>query len=126
MSLCTTLPFSGDMDALIRLFVNLLDNAIKYTEKGSISLSAGQEKNIICVNVSDTGIGIPLEHLLHIFERFYRVETARSSGGTGLGLAIAKQIVQAHGGKFLWRAKWVKGQQSQCSSQNKKTGAFTS
>jgi signal transduction histidine kinase len=94
------LPFSGDMDALIRLFVNLLDNAIKYTERGSVSLSARQEENTIIVKVSDTGIGIPAEHLAHIFERFYRVETARSSGGVGLGLAIARQIAQAHGGNI--------------------------
>jgi heavy metal sensor kinase len=94
------LPFSGDMDALIRLFVNLLDNAIKYTERGSVSLSARQEENTIIVKVSDTGIGIPAEHLAHIFERFYRVETARSSGGVGLGLAIARQIAKAHGGNI--------------------------
>jgi signal transduction histidine kinase len=95
-----TLPFSGDMDALIRLFVNLLDNAIKYTEKGSVTLSAHQEENAICATVSDTGAGIPAEHLPHIFERFYRAESARSSAGMGLGLAIARQIAQAHGGNI--------------------------
>lgn len=104
-----TLPFTGDMDALIRLFVNLVDNAIKYTEKGSISVSARQDENTILVQVSDTGIGIPPEHLPHIFERFYRVESARSSGGAGLGLAIARQIAQAHGGKITVSSQVSKG-----------------
>ena len=104
-----TLPFSGDMDALIRLFVNLLDNAIKYTERGSVSLSARQEENTICATVSDTGIGIPAEHIPHIFERFYRVESARSSGGAGLGLAIAQQIVQAHRGEINAASKVGEG-----------------
>lgn len=94
------LPIKGDMDSLIRLFVNLLDNAIKYTEQGTITLSASQAGRKVHVTVSDTGIGIPAEHLPHIFERFYRVESARSSAGTGLGLAIARQIAQAHGGEI--------------------------
>ena len=94
------LPLVGDMDMLIRLFVNLLDNAIKYTEQGTVNLSAFQEGRQIHVVVSDTGLGIPSEHLPFIFERFYRVESARSSAGTGLGLAIARQIAQAHGGEI--------------------------
>ena len=88
------------MDMLIRLFVNLLDNAIKYTEQGTVNLSAFREDQQIHVVVSDTGIGIPSEHLSFIFERFYRVESARSSAGTGLGLAIARQIAEAHGGEI--------------------------
>jgi len=94
------IPFMGDMDSIIRLFVNLLDNAIKYTEKGTVTLSAFQENRQMHVTVSDTGVGIPSEHLPFIFERFYRVESARSSAGTGLGLAIARQIAQAHGGEI--------------------------
>jgi signal transduction histidine kinase len=89
------------MDALIRLFANLLDNAIKYTKSGSVSLSARQEEDSLRVQVNDTGMGIQPEHLPHIFERFYRVESARSSSGSGLGLAIAQQIVQAHGGQVV-------------------------
>jgi signal transduction histidine kinase len=88
------------MDAIIRLFINLLDNAIKYTEKGTVTLSAFQEGQKIYVTVKDTGIGIPSDHLPHIFERFYRVESARSSSGSGLGLAIAYQVAQAHGGEL--------------------------
>ena len=98
--LVSKLPFVGDMDMLIRLFVNLLDNAIKYTEQGTVNLLAFQEDRKIHVVVSDTGIGIPSAHLPFIFDRFYRVESARSSAGTGLGLAIARQIAEAHGGEI--------------------------
>jgi heavy metal sensor kinase len=95
-----SLPFRGDTDALIRLFVNLLDNAIKYTETGTVRLTARASNELLYVEVSDTGIGIPLEHQPHIFERFYRVESARSSSGAGLGLAIARQIAHAHSGEI--------------------------
>jgi heavy metal sensor kinase len=94
------LKLEGDTDALIRLFVNLLDNAIKYTESGEIKLTARSEGDEITVEVSDTGISIPPEHLPHVFDRFYRVDPARSAGGAGLGLAIALQIAQAHGGSL--------------------------
>lgn len=93
------LTISGDSDALIRLFVNLLDNAIKYTRQGNITLSANREtRDILKITVADTGMGIAAEHLPHIFDRFYRVDRSRSSGGSGLGLAIASEIAQAHGG----------------------------
>ena len=90
----------GDADQLIRLFVNLLDNAIKYTQKGAITVSAVRTEQSICVSIADTGIGISLEHLPHIFKRFYQVEISRSSAGSGLGLAIALQIARAHGGRI--------------------------
>lgn len=99
-SLPPSLVIAGDMDLLIRLIVNLLDNAIKYTERGSITLSAGAKDAWAVIEVADTGIGIPAEHLPHIFERFYTVEPSRSTGGTGLGLSIARQIVEAHGGRI--------------------------
>jgi heavy metal sensor kinase len=95
-----SLVVSGDTDQLIRLIVNLLDNAIKYTENGSITLSAHESERYAVIEVADTGIGILPEHMPHIFERFYTVEPSRSSGGTGLGLSIARQIVQAHGGRL--------------------------
>jgi heavy metal sensor kinase len=98
------LTLGGDTDALIRLFVNLLDNAIKYTERGGITITARVAENEILVEVTDTGIGIPPEHLQHIFDRFYRVDPARSAGGAGLGLAIASQIAQAHGGRLEVRS----------------------
>jgi heavy metal sensor kinase len=94
------LAMNGDMDALIRLFVNLIDNAIKYTERGEISVNARKEGNEVIVDVIDTGIGIPPRHLPRIFDRFYRVNPARSSGGAGLGLAIAKQVAHLHGGRL--------------------------
>jgi len=108
LSLTCSLPpeliISGDTDQLIRLLVNLLDNAIKYTERGSITLSAQRADGSALIEIADTGIGIPPEHLPHIFERFYRGESARSSDGTGLGLAIARQIVQAHAGRLEVRS----------------------
>jgi len=98
----------GDSDSLIRLFVNLLDNAVKFTEHGGVTVTGRSEVDVLSIEIADTGPGIAPEHLVHIFDRFYRVETARSSDGTGLGLAIARQIVQAHGGKIA--AKSVVGQ----------------
>lgn len=99
----------GDSDELIRLFVNLLDNAIKYTERGEISISANHNENSISVKVTDTGIGIPAKHIPHIFDRFYRVEESRTLRGAGLGLAIAKEIVRAHHGEIEVRSKIGQG-----------------
>lgn len=88
----------GDMDDLIRLLVNLVDNAIKYTERGAIDLVARREGARLVITVADTGIGIPAEHLSHIFDRFYRVDASRTTTGSGLGLAIALSIARAQGG----------------------------
>lgn len=94
-----SLPMIGDSDALIRLFVNLVDNAIKYTTTGTITLAAKQAaKEQFMVTISDTGLGMAPDHLTHIFHRFYRIDGARSTEGVGLGLAIALSIAQAHGG----------------------------
>jgi len=90
----------GDSDELIRLFVNLLDNAIKYTERGAVRITARRVEKSIEVQVVDTGIGISPEHLPHIFDRFYRADQSRTQRGAGLGLAIAKDIVIAHGGEI--------------------------
>ena len=92
------LAMRGDGDSLVRLFVNLIDNAIKYTEQGSVTVSATAEGDWVRVEVSDTGAGIASEHLPHIFDRFYRADAARTSRGSGLGLAIAHDIARAHGG----------------------------
>jgi heavy metal sensor kinase len=92
---------AGDPDRLKQLLLNLVDNAIKYTPKGGqVSLRLTREPGWVRIDVSDTGIGIPAEDLPHIFERFYRVDKARSrkNGGTGLGLSIARWIADAHGG----------------------------
>jgi len=84
------------------MLVNLLDNAIKYTDQGEITLSAGVQENRVHIQVRDTGIGIPKENIPRIFERFYVVDKSRSrkSGGTGLGLSIVKHIVLLHQGRI--------------------------
>lgn len=93
----------GDPEQLSRLFTNLIDNAIRYTaDGGSVQITLGRENRDVVVEVRDTGIGMQLEHLSRIFERFYRVDQARArgQGGTGLGLAIAKTIVDNHKGEI--------------------------
>lgn len=102
-----------DGDQIDRVLDNLISNAVKYTpEKGSIQLSAYQRSDgFLVVKVSDTGIGIPNKDLQRIFERFYRVDKARSRemGGTGLGLSIAKEIVELHGGEIWIESLYQKG-----------------
>ena len=96
------LTVQGDPQRLRQLLANLVDNAIKYTlEDGTITLSLFRDGLWACLEVTDSGIGIPPEHLPYIFDRFYRVDKARSrgSGGTGLGLAIVKGIAEQHDGK---------------------------
>lgn len=91
----------GDRDRLKQVMVNLIENAVKYTESGGrVHVGVLLDKDQATVSVADSGIGIPEEHLQRIFERFYRVDKDRSRdvGGTGLGLAIVKHIVEAHGG----------------------------
>ena len=93
--------FRGDEGLLRRLVLNLLDNAIRYTPAGGeIKVALDAEPDRLVLRVSDTGIGIPAEAAPHVFERFYRVDQARSrqDGGFGLGLAIVKWIAEAHDG----------------------------
>jgi heavy metal sensor kinase len=96
----TGLCMRGDSDDLIRLFVNLLDNAIKFTERGEIRIIAGLYNNVINITIADTGRGISAKHLPYIFDRFYRADPSRPARGSGLGLSIAKNIVDRHGGKI--------------------------
>lgn len=90
---------NADRNKIIQILINLVDNAIKFTEEGSVKISFNMENGDFVLSVKDTGIGIPKEHLPRIGERFYRVDRARSRqlGGTGLGLAIVKHLVIAHG-----------------------------
>jgi signal transduction histidine kinase len=91
----------GDEARLIQLLMNLLSNALTYTGAGGkVTLRVTATGSDAQLTVSDTGIGIAPEHIAHIFERFYRVDTARSraTGGTGLGLSIAEWVVRMHHG----------------------------
>ena len=102
----------GDAHRLDQLIGNLVGNAIKYTpERGTVTLSLYQDGDWARLDVADTGMGIPAEHLPHIFERFYRVDKAHSrrSGGSGLGLAIVKGIAEQHGGKVSVTSEPGKG-----------------
>jgi signal transduction histidine kinase len=92
----------GDETQLTSMFTNLVDNAVKYTPPGGrVEVTGGSEDTEIVIRVSDTGIGIPETKLPRIFERFYRVDKARSkeTGGTGLGLSIVRHIAENHGGR---------------------------
>lgn len=108
---------SGDQERLVQVLANLVDNAIKYTPEGGLITvaarripvakdTADEQRDGIELTVTDTGIGIPERDRPRVFERFYRVDKARSRelGGTGLGLAIVKHIVEGHGGQV-----WVEG-----------------
>jgi heavy metal sensor kinase len=106
------LTIEGDRVKLEQLFLNLIENAIRYTPSGgNISASMVREGKSAVVAIKDTGIGISKEHIPHLFERFYRVDKARSraEGGAGLGLAICKHIVQVHNGKIEVESQVDKG-----------------
>jgi two-component system sensor histidine kinase SenX3 len=92
----------GDETQLTSMFANLVENAVKYTPPGGrVEVAAESDGREVVVRVSDTGIGISEEYLARIFERFYRVDKARSkqTGGTGLGLSIVRHIAENHGGR---------------------------
>lgn len=102
----------ADAQRLHQVFFNLLDNAVNYTQAGGhISITACEKDGFIETAIADNGPGIAPEHLAHVFERFYRVDKARSRelGGTGLGLSIVKHIVQAHGGRVWAESELEKG-----------------
>ena len=91
-----------DPTAFRQILNNLVENAVRYTREGQVTLRTRRNDDGVWVEVSDTGIGIASEHLPRIFERFYRVDAGRSraEGGTGLGLAIVRHLVDAHGGRI--------------------------
>ena len=95
-------PVEGDPFRLEQMLVNLIDNAVKYTEKGAVRVGLKKEPGGVAIEVVDTGIGIPEDDLGRVFERFYVVDKSRSrkAGGTGLGLSIVKHIVILHGGRI--------------------------
>lgn len=93
-------PYFCQRDRIKQLIINLIDNGIKYTDNGYVSFSLYEKEQTLCIEVKDSGIGIPEEDLDRIFERFYRVDKgrSRSTGGTGLGLSIVKHIVELYQG----------------------------
>lgn len=97
----TDLRISADSAQLTMAVKNLVDNAVRYSERGKIELAADGRSDMIAISVADQGIGIPTDEIPRIFERFYRVDKARSraTGGTGLGLAIVRHVAENHRGR---------------------------
>jgi signal transduction histidine kinase len=102
----SALEVYGDRTGLRQILSNLLENAVRHTVRGTVTVATAKARGGIELSVSDTGIGIPPQNLSRIFERFYRADSgrARESGGTGLGLAIVRHLVEAHGGKVEARS----------------------
>lgn len=102
----------ADIDRIKQVFINLINNAIAYThENGNVTVKLASTNKEVIVEVSDTGIGMEKDQIPRIFERFYRIDKARSrnSGGTGLGLAIVKHIIEAHSGEIIVHSTIGKG-----------------
>jgi signal transduction histidine kinase len=98
------LAAKADAERIHQVLFNLVDNAVRFTPPGGeIRVNARPDGERVQISVTDTGVGIQPEHLPRVFERFYRVDPARSrdDGGTGIGLAIARSIVEAHGGRIV-------------------------
>ena len=104
-------PVTGDPFKLDQVFINLLDNAIKYTDAGGVTIEMAASDDAVITRVTDTGPGIPSEHIPRIFERFYVVDKSRSKkmGGTGLGLSIVKHIILLHNGTVRVESSLGKG-----------------
>jgi histidine kinase len=119
VTLTSSLPPSpmrvlADEDRIVQVLTNLAGNALQYTPSGgSVALSVQSVDDTVQFVVKDTGLGIPSEHLAHIFDRFYRVDKSRSRvrGGSGIGLTIARHLVEAHGGR-IWAESKGEGQGS--------------
>jgi signal transduction histidine kinase len=94
----------GDQARLMQLLLNLVENALNHTPQGGrvvVAAHRADNPSTACISVRDTGCGIAPQHLPHVFERFYRADSARTSGGAGLGLAICSWIAAAHGGRIV-------------------------
>ncbi|MGA1823614.1 MAG: ATP-binding protein [bacterium] len=100
-----------DKDKIVQVLTNLINNAIKFTEKGSITIATNRSKNIIQVSVYDTGIGIKKDDIPQMFKKFQQIATStgRKKGGTGLGLAISREIIERHKGKIWAESEFGKG-----------------
>ena len=102
---------NADPNRLLEVMTNLFDNAVKYTETGTITIGLGGTDTITSVFIRDTGVGIPAESIDHLFQKFYRVDNSavRTIGGTGLGLYISKKIVELYGGRIWAESQVGKG-----------------
>ena len=102
---------TADSNRVNEIITNLISNAVKFTEKGSVTVKAKKQSMFVLVSVTDTGIGIPKDDIDKLFQKFYQVDSSigRRYGGTGLGLSITKQLVEAHGGKIWVRSTLGKG-----------------
>ncbi len=111
VSVAPSIELRANPDQLTQVAMNLIDNAVNYTSEGHVAVSLNSSEGSAILTVKDTGVGIPSEHLPRVFERFYRVDRARSreSGGTGLGLSIVKHIVEAHSGQVSVESDLGKG-----------------
>ncbi len=124
------LPFGlGDEQRLTQVLLNLVGNAIKFTDAGEVRIAATAVNGHFTVAVTDTGPGIPEEHQARVFEQFHQVDNSntKAKGGTGLGLAIAKQIVEMHGGRIWVQSTVGKGStfQMELPIRTEKRGAST-
>ena len=112
LHLANDLPkITADRDRLSQVIYNLTNNAIKFTEKGTITISTYKEDNNIIVSISDTGKGIKQEDFHKLFESFTQIGTPKSKKekGTGLGLSISKKIIEQHGGEIMVKSEFGKG-----------------
>ncbi|MCA2000951.1 MAG: GAF domain-containing sensor histidine kinase [Chloroflexi bacterium] len=105
---------NADKIRVRQVMINLVNNAIKFTEKGKISIHVAREENSVLITVKDTGIGIPMDHLEAIFQEFTQVDTSttRKAGGTGLGLPISRKLIEMHGGRLWAESSGVNGEGS--------------
>lgn len=102
----------GDRASLLELFTNIIDNVIKYNiQKGKVDIYIKKDQDYALIEIKDTGVGIPEKDLDRVFDRFYRIDKARSKEvkGVGLGLSICKEIVRLHGGKIEMKSRAGEG-----------------
>jgi len=107
-----SLEIFADHTRIRQVMINLVNNAIKFTEKGQVRLRADRRGNLITVSVRDTGVGIPPDNLEDIFQEFTQVDTSttRRAGGTGLGLPISRKLIEMHGGRLWAESAGVDGE----------------
>jgi signal transduction histidine kinase len=105
---------NADKIRIRQVMINLVNNAIKFTERGKISIHVAREENNVLISVKDTGIGIPMDHLESVFQEFTQVDTSttRKVGGTGLGLPISRRLINMHGGRLWVESTGVNGEGS--------------